>query len=219
MKLENYLYFHDPGPPDIKIYCGDSFDVLPLMNPVDLVVCDPPYGIELGYDVYKDTEENWDKMFTDLIPALKKISTMSILPCCRIAKLPFIYSKHPPDWLICWYKGSIGHRGYLGFCDYEPLLVYGKNKGVVMHDYFSAKTDNTDSFYKEHPCPKSVEWYKWLIFRAIGLGQTFMTPFLGSGTGLVAAKELNLNGIGIELSEKYCSIAKKRLQNTQGRLL
>jgi len=43
---------------------------------------------------------------------------------------------------------------------------------------------------------------------------TVLDPFLGSGTTLVACKELNRNGIGIEISEKYCAIAKQRLKAT-----
>ena len=50
-----------------------------------------------------------------------------------------------------------------------------------------------------------------LILDFIGEGQTILDPFMGSGTTLLAAKALNCNATGIEISEKYCKIAKDRL--------
>jgi len=42
-------------------------------------------------------------------------------------------------------------------------------------------------------------------------GETILDPFLGSGTTLAACKELDRNGIGIEISPEYCEIARKRI--------
>ena len=210
-KLSDYLYYHEDGPPTIDIYCGDCLEVMPLLDKVDLVVTDPPYGVNLDYEVYQDTPENWFLLMDKLIPLCRSISTMTIMPSCQIKRLEWIYKNHSPDWLICWYKGSPGHAGYIGFNDWEPHLVYGKNS-TDMHDYFHATPEPQTN---GHPCQKPLKWAKWLISRASKEGNFVIDPFLGSGTTLVACKELKRNGIGIEISEKYCEIAKKRLQNTQ----
>jgi len=42
-------------------------------------------------------------------------------------------------------------------------------------------------------------------------GDTILDPFVGSGTTLLSCRINNRKGIGIEINNKYCGLAKKRL--------
>jgi DNA modification methylase len=63
-----------------------------------------------------------------------------------------------------------------------------------------------------HPAQKPVALIKWCIQQAPDTVKTILDPFMGSGTTLVAAKDLGLSAIGIEREEKYCEIAVNRLR-------
>lgn len=63
-----------------------------------------------------------------------------------------------------------------------------------------------------HTTQKPEELMSQLITDFTNSGETVIDMFMGSGTTLVAAKRLGRKAIGIELSEKYCEVAAKRLQ-------
>ena len=179
---------------------------------IDLILTDPPYGVGIKYDNYNDTEENWFDLMSNVLPEMIRVAKMVIMPVCRIGRLQWIYSNYPPDWLICWYKGSGGHRSYIGFNDWEPHLVYGKYlKQQYMHDYFHTKGSPPKNTYG-HPCPKPLAWAYWIIKNVARDNTiTIYDSFLGSGTVAYAARELRHNYIGSEISKKYCSIAENRM--------
>lgn len=63
-----------------------------------------------------------------------------------------------------------------------------------------------------HPTQKNVKLMEWLIKIHTNEGNLILDPFAGSGTTLVASKNLNRKCIGIELDENYCEVTKQRLE-------
>lgn len=64
----------------------------------------------------------------------------------------------------------------------------------------------------DHPAPFPLRLAQDHIVSWSNENDIILDPFLGSGTTAVAAKQLGRKFIGIELSEKYCEIAKDRLR-------
>jgi site-specific DNA-methyltransferase (adenine-specific) len=67
-----------------------------------------------------------------------------------------------------------------------------------------------------HPAPFPVEVARRCIRLSSWPGETVLDPFAGSGTTLLAARQLGRRAIGIEASERYCALAVERL--AQGEL-
>jgi len=199
-----------------KIICGDCLEVMKDWpdNCVDLVLTDPPYGVNFQYDIYEDSATQWLYQMSRFIPLAKRLATMFIMPSCQIKKLPIIYERFPPDWLICWHKGSCEISAYIGFNDWEPLLVYGKRKDFWIHDFIYAQPERTPKNLREHqhPCPKPLSWAYQLVERCSKKADLILDPFCGSGTTCVAAKLLGRRYIGIDISPDYCKIAEERLR-------
>lgn len=199
-----------------QLILGNCLDVLPKMETgsIDAVITDPPYGIDLPYRIYVDTEAAWYSLINAVMPELQRIAKVVVMPSCAIKRLPWWYANHAPDWVIAWYKGSPGHQSMIGFNDWEPHLIWGK-PDRPMHDYFQTKCgfDNNG-----HPCPKPIEWARWLCTRVVPQGAIVLDPFMGSGTTGVACRMEGRRFIGIEMDSKYFAIAKRRIENAQAPL-
>lgn len=252
--LSDYLYYEETNP-DIKIYCGDCLEVMPLVDTVvDLVLTSPPYnkngfrghkdnskgegrwsGADISYGDYKDDkdEEEYKKWQVEIIDKSFDIIRHggSILYNHKIRRANH-QASHPFEWVIKskanFYQQIIWNR--LSSCDHnvgylDPVteivfwLSKSKptcNKGTQFNTEVWQLPPETNT---EHPAPFPLKLAKRAISLTTNEKNTVLDPFLGSGTTLVAFKELNRNGIGIEINEKYCEIAKKRLQNTQRMML
>lgn len=203
--LPSYVPFYTDE--QITIYNADSMAVLDSLAPIDCIITDPPYGLNFGYDVYEDKPELHKDKIELWISTLRRVSN-------KIALTPGMlqmWDYPKPDWVLCWRKTFSVSRSPFGSNNWEPVLYYGKGgRNDRQSDFFEATFMN-DKEAAKHPCPKPVDWAKWLIQITTKENEIIVDPFMGSGTVMVAAKQLGRKAIGIELSQAYCNIAKNRL--------
>lgn len=189
---------------DVTLYLGDCLEVMAELetNSVDAVITDPPYGLH-----YRDNE--WDRDIPAWIDIARKLSEVVLFTTA-----PTTQWDYPrPDWVCDWHRRAAASRSVSGgFNHWSPILVYGNVKFPV--DYYETAFGKTINENRgiEHPSPKPVELYKWMIKNSTDEGATILDPFMGSGTTLVAAVQLGRKAIGIEIDETYYEIAKKRIR-------
>jgi DNA modification methylase len=90
-------------------------------------------------------------------------------------------------------------------------LTYNYELGQQADYYIRPIVGNSTNETRYHPTQKPVQLIKLFVNYWTKEGDTVLDPFCGSGTTLIACKELNRNAIGIEQDYRYCEIVKKRL--------
>ncbi len=83
--------------------------------------------------------------------------------------------------------------------------------GNASRFFYCAKA-SSDERFGDHPTVKPLALMQWLVRLICPVGGTLIDPFMGSGTTLCAAKELERKAIGIEIEERYCKIAERRVE-------
>lgn len=189
------LYYSHGG---IEIHHGDAREILPGLR-ADVVVTDPPYGV--GF-----RGEEWDES----IPSWWLPLARECAPLVVFTTAPTTMWDYPrPDWVLCAARqASQSRTAYGGFNHWSPVLVYGR--GAWSPDFHSAHAVHTgnDNLGIDHPCPKSLALMRWIVDGTKG---SIIDPFMGSGTTLRAAKDLGRRAIGIELEERWCELAARRM--------
>jgi DNA modification methylase len=101
-----------------------------------------------------------------------------------------------------------------GFCGYNPVLFYGKDPrgGKGSRNTMMSLTEGPSD--DRHPCAKPISAMKWMVNFATLADEMVIDPFCGSGTTLVAAKDLGRQAVGVDISESYCEIAANRLRQS-----
>lgn len=220
----------------ITIWNCDCREILPSLPKCDLLLTDPPYGNLTGgmkfYNGGVGTQkelsvsfgDEWKASF-DWVPLIADKAKQAIIFTTHHAMQELLESlpgklmmigawrkpnAHPgnpstPHYSIEYYVGSKLSDGadWKGIKDYiEVAQDFG---GCITRGERIQNSDGSNA----HPTQKPIDVMQRLIPPS---AQTILDPFMGSGTTLVAAKNLGRKAIGIEIEERYCEIAAKRLQ-------
>ena len=191
-------YYQDDA---VTIWHGDARVILPTLEPVDLVLTDPPYGIGFAGQPTKwqrlagQAPEAWDD---ETIPDLGFVLAMGKEACVWGGN----YYHLPPSrgWLA-WVKPDSPPS--MGSVELAWTSVDQNAKHIV----WSIGATNAERV--GHPTQKPLRVMLWCLGHLPG--QTILDPFMGSGTTLRAAKDLGRKAVGIEIEERYCEIAAKRM--------
>jgi DNA modification methylase len=209
-----------PWPPDgvdwyysdnhTAIACADCRDILPELEPADLVLTDPPYGIA---DKWKGgSKHGWAKSATEAVVRNLWDETTpdpgTLNAVVNAGKTAIIWGGNYFSEVLprsrCWLVWNKPERG---FTLAEAELAWTNADNVVR--VFDGPRSDPGRF---HPTQKPLSLMLWCLSLSWAKkSETVIDPFMGSGTTMLAAKEFGKRAIGIEAHEQYCEKAAKRL--------
>jgi DNA modification methylase len=218
----------------ITIYHGRAEDVLPTLprESVDLLVTDPPYGVqwESNSRLVSFGPITGDDGTLDVLAALK-----AAVRCVRGRRHCYVFGRHDLTALplgglceLIWDKASMsaGNTDLVWGISHEYITFgvvanaaqrrNGKGNGPARLRRASVLRYQRPSgaAVTRHPTEKPIGLLRELIESSSRIGEIVLDPFMGSGSTLEAALLEGRRAIGIEVEERYCEVAAKRLSQS-----
>ena len=152
----------------------------------------------------------WDKVLTTGFLNANKMPLRKHEEICIFYRKPPTYNPQKIRGKMNHSKGAFKENnnhnyGEYGFVDNSKIL------GEMKHPTSILTFPKPHSSVARHPTEKSLELCEWLVKTYTNTGELVLDNCVGSGTTCLAAIKNNRNFIGIELSEKYCTIAENRI--------
>ena len=228
----------------VTIYHADCRELLPLMPMIGGVVTSPPYNLGYmsggyanlagGYASYDDQmpQAEYECWQRDLIRNCWSLllDTGAIFynhkPRIQggVAWLPTILRPEyvPLRQIIIWARASginwsethllPMHEWIMLFA--KPAFRFSKASSIVGDVWHIPQLQGNDR--PDHPAPFPLLLAKRAVtlLNESSMDGAILDPFIGSGTTLRAAKDLGRKAIGIEIEERYCEVAAKRMSQS-----
>lgn len=220
------LYYEEAG---VRLYCGDAREVCKHIDPQpEAVITDPVWP----NSVFPDVADPQGVLNDALFPLWDVKRVVIQLGCDSD---PRFLRAVPERWRFlraCWmeystpsYKGRILYTGDVAYVFGEPPeskpgahVMPGRcvsSRSDKMFRRLVGRNKNQANAAEQyanlpHPSPRRLQHVRWLV-KWFG-GASVLDPFAGSGTTLLAAKDLGVPVTGIEIEERFCELAVERLR-------
>jgi len=229
-----------------KLYHGDCLQIMPELEPVDLVLTDPPYssgarqtsqlrarGAMIRNDKFQNEWFGTDNCSTAGFMFFMRGCALSAFNLAKLGShfYSFIDWRNYPilvnvlesaGWrinnMLVWDKKHFGMG--TNFRQQHELIIFGskgKPRDCNRHDLANVlrlKRVKQD----KHPTEKPVFLVNKFLDMSTQEGDVVLDFFMGSGTTAISCELLKRKWIGIEIEEKYCEIAAKRIEQERKQL-
>ena len=219
---------------------GDAFDMIKKLpdESIDLIDLDPPYGIGLGDSLSRNEdgslgefhewdekilEEKTEKILNECNRVLKSTGWIIFWHSMwytqemydLISSLGFITSRLPIMWIRPGKQGRTNHPTTNFVCDYE-VAFYGRKKDAKLNVQGpSSIFTYAPATNKIHPTEKPLDLLRDMYCKFVGPDSVILSPFAGSGNGILAAYSLLCQGIGFDLSQTYKDAYTLRVEDVK----
>ena len=212
-------YYQDPW---VQLFCGDAREILPLLpvGPNTAIVSDPPYGIghvHGGGGKGKHNRRNHSMPIHEDGGDFDPAFLIDAAPVVILWGADHYSSRLPHGAWMAWDK--LDHvPAYDNFSDVEFAWCNWRGKSRMFKYLWKGICQAGEKdVMRLHPTTKPVALMSWCVQLADarmkpGRAETIIDPFAGSGTTGRAAKDLGRKSILIEIDERYCEIAARRMR-------
>lgn len=187
-----------------------------MIGDADLVLTDPPYGVSKrprSYQAMAGPAVEWDTEFSMDWAEACAAPVLAVLPgVANLPRLPLLLGDRDFKWVFSLHVTNGMTRSPVGYGNWIACALYAREGAKIYAQKSDVARVAVSGKKPDHPSPKPIQAMEWLVDRLPG--EHVLDPFMGSGTTLLAAQRSGRRATGIEISEKFCEVAARRLEES-----
>jgi site-specific DNA-methyltransferase (adenine-specific) len=217
-----------------KLFHASSYET-DITNLFDVIVTDPPYGIDIHkketFDADSHEYDDSDEAFQEVLQKLPSLAYRTskddahIYVFCDIRRFSELFIAFELAGWTCWAKpviwdkgttGSYGNIEYGFRACYDAILFARKGDKKVTAGFRDVININQQTGHA-HPAGKPITLYTELLKRSVYPGDTVADFYCGGGPIFAAATELQCVAYGWEINDKYHALAFEARAKEEGK--